>query len=407
MTVTSNLSTSGRRALRAAAHHLDPVVMIGDKGLSPSVLHEIDLALTAHALIKVRVFADDREVREAFLAEICTKLSCASVQHLGKLLVLWRNVDGADAVDAEADAAAITAAQGRRRTPPAADAAPVARGPRSKLPGPRDGNERTPRPAYGARNDAGGASSRRRDGAPSGPRSYGQGAPAGNASERGGAGDGERRRYGQQTWDTGPAPRPGWAPRDRRGDARAGGQTGGDDRGAGFGGEGRAPRSRAPEGAGTGGSTGGSRDGRSSYGGAGAGSGGSGYRGGDRGGASGAGGYGGSAGGAAPRGRWGSRDSGGAGSGGAGGGSSGYRGGGESGGAGSSYRGGARGGSGSGGVYGGRGGAGGSGGSSGSGSGYGGNRDGFTGKPRGFAPRGGGASGGSGSAPPRARRRLG
>jgi putative YhbY family RNA-binding protein len=406
MTVTSNLSTSGRRALRAAAHHLDPVVMIGDKGLTPSVLHEIDLALTAHALIKVRVFADDREVREAFLTEICTKLSCASVQHLGKLLVLWRNVDGADAVDAEADAAAITAAQGRRRAPPAADAAPVARGPRSKLPGApgsRDGNERTPRPAYGARNDAGGAGSRRRDGAPSGPRTYGQGAPAGGAGARGGAGEGERRRYGQQTWDTGPAPRPGWAPRDRRGDAR--GQTGeGDDRSGGFGSD-RAPRGRAPEGSGAVGA------GRGGYGGAGAGSGGagsgSGYRGSDRNSGGSTGGYGGgNAGGAAPRGRWGSRDSGGAGSGGAGGGGSGYRGGGESGGAGSGYRGGAGGGSsGAGGGYGNRGGSSGS-----SGSGYGGNRDGFTGKPRGFAPRGGGSSsggGGGGSAPPRARRRLG
>jgi RNA-binding protein len=79
-----------RRELRARAHHLHSVVAIGHHGLTPAVLHEIDVALTAHELIKVRVANDDRGAREALLARICDELACSPVQHLGKLLVVWR-----------------------------------------------------------------------------------------------------------------------------------------------------------------------------------------------------------------------------------------------------------------------------------------------------------------------------
>jgi RNA-binding protein len=79
-----------RRALRAKAHHLQPVVIIGQHGLTPAVAKEVDLALTKHELIKVRVFSDAREEREALLARICDDMDCAAVQHLGKILVLWR-----------------------------------------------------------------------------------------------------------------------------------------------------------------------------------------------------------------------------------------------------------------------------------------------------------------------------
>lgn len=84
------LSTIERRARRADAHHLNPVVMIGGDGLTPSVVKEIDQALNAHGLIKVRVFSDARDAREAMLTEICDQLDAAPVQHIGKLLVLWR-----------------------------------------------------------------------------------------------------------------------------------------------------------------------------------------------------------------------------------------------------------------------------------------------------------------------------
>jgi putative YhbY family RNA-binding protein len=79
-----------RRALRAAAHHLNPVVSISQKGLTPSVLAEIDRCLKAHELIKLRLYGIEREVREALFIEICTALNCAEVQHIGNLLVLWR-----------------------------------------------------------------------------------------------------------------------------------------------------------------------------------------------------------------------------------------------------------------------------------------------------------------------------
>jgi putative YhbY family RNA-binding protein len=84
------LTPAQRRALRAKAHHLQPVVTIGQHGLTPSVLHEIDLALLKHELIKIRVFSDARDDREVLLAKICAETECAAVQHLGKVLVVWR-----------------------------------------------------------------------------------------------------------------------------------------------------------------------------------------------------------------------------------------------------------------------------------------------------------------------------
>lgn len=88
--VTSILSAAQRKALRAKAHDLDPLVRIGDAGLSDAVVKETDIALTAHGLIKVRVFGDDREARETIGATLCERLGCALVQSIGKLLVLWR-----------------------------------------------------------------------------------------------------------------------------------------------------------------------------------------------------------------------------------------------------------------------------------------------------------------------------
>lgn len=84
------LTSTERSTLRAEAHPLSPVVMIGDAGLTAAVLREIDAALNAHGLIKVRVFGDDREERIAIYETICDKLDAAPVQHIGKLLVLYR-----------------------------------------------------------------------------------------------------------------------------------------------------------------------------------------------------------------------------------------------------------------------------------------------------------------------------
>lgn len=86
----TELSPSQRRALRAAAHHLNPVVSISQKGLTPSVLAEIDRCLKAHELIKLRLYGIERDVRATLFGEICMALKCAEVQHIGNLLVLWR-----------------------------------------------------------------------------------------------------------------------------------------------------------------------------------------------------------------------------------------------------------------------------------------------------------------------------
>jgi len=86
----STLTSQERSALRAAAHALRPVVLIGDRGLTDAVLKEIDRALTVHGLIKVRAGGEDRASRETLLADICTALSCHPVHHLGKILILYR-----------------------------------------------------------------------------------------------------------------------------------------------------------------------------------------------------------------------------------------------------------------------------------------------------------------------------
>ena len=87
---TLAISATERRALKAEAHSLSPVVTIADNGLSPAVLKEIDHSLKVHGLIKIRVVTDERELRENYLAEICQTLGAAPVQHIGKLLVVWR-----------------------------------------------------------------------------------------------------------------------------------------------------------------------------------------------------------------------------------------------------------------------------------------------------------------------------
>jgi len=84
------LTPAERKVFRADAHHLDPVVMIGGDGLTPAVIKETEAALKAHGLIKIRVLGDDRAAREAMFAQLADQLSAAPIQHIGKLLILWR-----------------------------------------------------------------------------------------------------------------------------------------------------------------------------------------------------------------------------------------------------------------------------------------------------------------------------
>jgi len=84
------LTPAQRSDLRSQAHGLAPVVMIGDSGLTPSVMKEIDASLNAHGLIKIRVLGDDRDARVSHYESICADLGAAPVQHIGKLLVVYR-----------------------------------------------------------------------------------------------------------------------------------------------------------------------------------------------------------------------------------------------------------------------------------------------------------------------------
>jgi putative YhbY family RNA-binding protein len=84
------LTPAQRKIHRADAHHLDPVVMIGNDGLTPAVLKEAEMALNAHGLIKIRVLGDDRPAREALFLSLADQLNAAPIQHIGKLFILWR-----------------------------------------------------------------------------------------------------------------------------------------------------------------------------------------------------------------------------------------------------------------------------------------------------------------------------
>lgn len=95
------LTPAERKEKRGEAHHLDPVVAIGAEGLTAAVLKEADAALKAHGLIKVRIYSDDRTEREAALAALAEQLNAAPVQHIGKLLVLWRPIPPKEAPERE------------------------------------------------------------------------------------------------------------------------------------------------------------------------------------------------------------------------------------------------------------------------------------------------------------------
>lgn len=84
------LTVAQRLELKARAHTLNPIVIIGSGGLTPSVLDEIERSLKSHDLLKIRVMNDDRELRNTMQLEICEKLNAGPVQHIGKILVIYR-----------------------------------------------------------------------------------------------------------------------------------------------------------------------------------------------------------------------------------------------------------------------------------------------------------------------------
>jgi RNA-binding protein len=88
--MSEELALVPRPDLKARAHALKPVVWIGAAGLSENVIHELDQGLKSHELIKVKVSSDERQTRTAWLNEICDRLGAAPVQHIGKILVIYR-----------------------------------------------------------------------------------------------------------------------------------------------------------------------------------------------------------------------------------------------------------------------------------------------------------------------------
>ena len=79
-----------RQVLKAKAHALQPVVSIGGKGLTPAVIAEIDFALKAHELLKIRAAAMDRHERAEAFPAICARTGAEPIQHVGKVFVIYR-----------------------------------------------------------------------------------------------------------------------------------------------------------------------------------------------------------------------------------------------------------------------------------------------------------------------------
>lgn len=88
--VASVLSTKERQALKRQAHHLKPVVTVGQAGLTASVLAEVDIALDAHGLIKVKLPGGDRDLRDAMIARIAEDTGADLVDRIGNMAILYR-----------------------------------------------------------------------------------------------------------------------------------------------------------------------------------------------------------------------------------------------------------------------------------------------------------------------------
>lgn len=84
------LTARERAHLKARAHALEPVVHAGSSGVTDTLVAEVDRALTAHELIKVKVAAEDRRERVAIGDEICARTEATAVHRIGKVLILWR-----------------------------------------------------------------------------------------------------------------------------------------------------------------------------------------------------------------------------------------------------------------------------------------------------------------------------
>ena len=86
----ASLSPAARRSLKARAHSLRPVVMIGSAAVTDTVVAELERAIGKHELVKIRVLQADRAGREELLTQICARTGAQAVQHLGRVLTVFR-----------------------------------------------------------------------------------------------------------------------------------------------------------------------------------------------------------------------------------------------------------------------------------------------------------------------------
>ena len=84
------LTPKERTHLKGRAHALEPIVQVGQGGLSDAVAVELDRALTAHELIKVKINGTDRRARQAMAVAICSRTDAVAIHQVGKIIVLWR-----------------------------------------------------------------------------------------------------------------------------------------------------------------------------------------------------------------------------------------------------------------------------------------------------------------------------
>ncbi len=79
-----------KKYLRGLGHALKPLIMVGDQGLSESLLTEFDSTLDHHELMKVKVRVGDRKARDAMIEELCSKAGALLVQRIGNVALLYK-----------------------------------------------------------------------------------------------------------------------------------------------------------------------------------------------------------------------------------------------------------------------------------------------------------------------------
>lgn len=88
-----SLTQSQIKYLKGLAHHLKPVVTIGNAGLSDAVLREITVALVAHELVKIKLPAAERAARLALITQVCANTGAEAVQQIGRMAVIYRRAE--------------------------------------------------------------------------------------------------------------------------------------------------------------------------------------------------------------------------------------------------------------------------------------------------------------------------